>query len=86
LNIYYISEFVNYILIISVLSRISVTNITSENLAKCDGYAFALFESKTCLIQILAMYHQISNYHTYVNNIVICIDALSYISVRVFEE
>ena len=32
------------------------------------------------------MYHQSSNYHSYVNDIVTCIDSLSYISVRVYEE
>ena len=90
MNIYYISEFVVYILIISlyllVLLRISVANVTSENPAKYGGYAFALFGSKICFVQILAIYHQTSNYYTYFNNIVICIDALSYIFVCIFEE
>jgi len=32
------------------------------------------------------MYRQSSNYHSYVDDIVTCIDSLSYISVRVYEE
>lgn len=32
------------------------------------------------------MYCQSSNYHSYVDNIVTCLDSLSYISVRVYEE
>ena len=32
------------------------------------------------------MYRQSSNYHSYVDDIVTCIDSLSYISVHVYEE
>ncbi|RIA98799.1 hypothetical protein C1645_812283 [Glomus cerebriforme] len=68
------------------LPRISVANVTTENPAKCGGYAFALFGSKIYLVQFLAMYRQSSNYHSYVDDTVTCIDSLSYISVRVYEE
>ncbi|RIA81575.1 hypothetical protein C1645_836782 [Glomus cerebriforme] len=67
------------------LSNISVTNITLENPAKCDGYAFALLESKICLVQFLAMYHKLSNYHFYTDS-TNCINLLSYISICVYIE
>ena len=53
--------------------------------AKCGGYAFALLGSKICLVQILAMYHKLSNYHSYIDS-TNCIDSLSYISVYVYIE
>ena len=59
MNIYCIFEFVVYILIISlyllVLLRISIINVILKNPAKCGSYAFALFGSKICLVQIFAM-------------------------------
>ena len=67
------------------MPSISVANVTSENPAKCGGYAFALLGSKICLVQILAMYHKLSNYHSYIDN-TNCIDSLSYISVCVYIE
>jgi len=57
-----------------------------ENPAKCGGYAFAFLGSKILLVQFLAMYRQSSNFHSYVDDAVTCIDSLSYISVRVYEE
>jgi len=41
--------------------------------------------SKIYLVQFLAMYHKISNYHSYIDN-TSCIDSLSYISVCVYTE
>ena len=67
------------------LPSISVANVTSENPAKCGGYAFALLGSKICLVQILAIYHKLSNYHSYIDS-TNCIDSLSYISVYVYIE
>ncbi|RIA83834.1 hypothetical protein C1645_833202 [Glomus cerebriforme] len=58
----------NKFLIIVSLPNISVTNITSENPAKCGGYTFALLGSKICLVQFLAMYHKLSNYHPYIDS------------------
>ncbi|RIA84771.1 hypothetical protein C1645_831811 [Glomus cerebriforme] len=72
-------------LIIVSLPNISVANITSKNPAKCGGYAFALLGSKICLVQFLAMYHKLSNYHSYIDS-TNCIDSLSYISVCVYIE
>ena len=67
------------------MSNISVANITLENPAKCDGYAFALLGSKVYLIQILVMYYKLSNYHSYIDN-TSYIDSLSYISACVYTE
>ncbi|RGB27123.1 hypothetical protein C1646_769542 [Rhizophagus diaphanus] len=61
------------------LPRICVANITPEDLAKSGGYAFTLLGSKIYLVQFLAIYHQSSNYHSYVDDNVTCIDSLSYI-------
>ncbi|RIA99077.1 hypothetical protein C1645_811809 [Glomus cerebriforme] len=69
----------------SALPNISVANITSENPAKCGGYAFALLESKICLVQFLSMYHKLLNYHSYIDS-TNCIDLLSYISVCIYIE
>ncbi|CAG8705129.1 15949_t:CDS:2 [Funneliformis caledonium] len=66
-------------------NRKCVTNVTLENPAKCDGYAFALLGSKVYLIQILAMHYKLSNYHSYIDN-TSCIDSLSYISACVYTE
>ncbi|CAB4376112.1 unnamed protein product [Rhizophagus irregularis] len=69
------------------LPRICVVNITPKDPAKSGGYAFALLGSKIYLVQFLAMYRQLSNYHSYVDDDnVTCIDSLSYISVCVYEE
>ena len=68
------------------MPRICVANVTSENPAKCGGYAFALIGSKIYLVRFLAMYHQSSNYHSYVDDNITYIDSLSYISVCVYEE
>ncbi|PKC14928.1 hypothetical protein RhiirA5_408837 [Rhizophagus irregularis] len=67
------------------LSSISIANVTLENPANHDGYAFALLGSKICLVQFLAMYHKLTNYHSYVDSIS-CINSLSYISVYVYIE
>ncbi|CAB4493221.1 unnamed protein product [Rhizophagus irregularis] len=68
-----------------VLPNISVAIVTLENPAKYGGYAFALLGSKIYLVQFLAMYQKLSNYHSYINS-TICIDSLSYISVCVYTE
>ncbi|PKY53258.1 hypothetical protein RhiirA4_471368 [Rhizophagus irregularis] len=67
------------------LPSISVANVTLENPAKCGDYAFALLGSKIHLIQILAMYYKLSNYHSYIDN-TSSIDSLSYISACVYTE
>ncbi|CAB4409130.1 unnamed protein product [Rhizophagus irregularis] len=66
----------------SVLPNISIANVTLENPAKYGGYAFALL---VYLVQFLAMYQKLSNYHSYVDS-TICIDSLSYISVCIYTE
>ncbi|POG59125.1 hypothetical protein GLOIN_2v1789518 [Rhizophagus irregularis DAOM 181602=DAOM 197198] len=68
------------------LPRICVANITPEDPAKSGGYAFALLGSKIYLVRFLAIYRQSSNYYSYVDDNVTCIDSLSYISVCVYEE
>ncbi|CAB4429626.1 unnamed protein product [Rhizophagus irregularis] len=67
------------------LPSISVANVTLENPAKCGDYAFALLGSKIHLIQILAIYYKLSNYHSYIDN-TSSIDSLSYISACVYTE
>ena len=67
------------------MPSISVANVTLENPAKCGSYAFALLGSKIYLIQILAMYYKLSNYHSYIDN-TSSIDSLSYISACVYTE
>ncbi|CAB4432950.1 unnamed protein product [Rhizophagus irregularis] len=67
------------------LPSISIANVTLENPAKCSSYAFALLGSKIHLIQILAMYYKLSNYHSYIDN-TSSIDSLSYISACVYTE
>ncbi|PKY61322.1 hypothetical protein RhiirA4_550920 [Rhizophagus irregularis] len=67
------------------LPSISIANVTLENPANHDGYAFALLRSKIWLVQFLAMYYKLTNYHSYIDS-TSCINSLSYISVHVYIE
>ena len=51
---------------------------------KNGGYIIIYIGGKILIAEIIAMYRKNSNYHSYVDCEVINVDALSYISMRVF--